>query len=54
MPQDAALLDILGTWAPDGATRRQILMDNPVRLYDFPPIRSNSMSEAPSVESVRN
>lgn len=36
MPQDASLLDLLPTWAPDEATRRRILVDNPARLYDFP------------------
>jgi predicted TIM-barrel fold metal-dependent hydrolase len=37
MPQDASLLDLLPAWAPDEATRRRILVENPARLYDFPP-----------------
>jgi D-galactarolactone isomerase len=34
-PDDAMLLDILLDWAPDDATRRRILADNPVALYGF-------------------
>ena len=35
-PQDeAALLDLLLDWAPDEATRRRILVDNPAALYGF-------------------
>jgi D-galactarolactone isomerase len=34
-PDEAALLDLLGAWAPDEATRRAILVDNPARLYGF-------------------
>lgn len=29
------LLDLLSDWAPDQETRRQILVENPARLYDF-------------------
>jgi D-galactarolactone isomerase len=32
---DAAMLDMLLDWAPDEAIRRQILVDNPARLYGF-------------------
>lgn len=35
MPADADLADLLGTWLPDEAARRAILVDNPARLYDF-------------------
>ena len=35
MPDDSNLLDLLLDWAPDDATRRKILVDNPVRLYGF-------------------
>jgi predicted TIM-barrel fold metal-dependent hydrolase len=35
-PDDAALLDLLGEWAPDEATRRRILVTNPESLYGFP------------------
>ncbi len=35
MPDDAALLDLLGEWAPDAATRKAILTDNPATLYGF-------------------
>lgn len=35
MPNDGALLDLLDDWAPDVATRDQILRDNPARLYGF-------------------
>lgn len=32
-PDEAALLDTLLDWAPDEATRRRILVDNPAALY---------------------
>lgn len=32
---DGRLLDQLPVWAPDAATRKLILVDNPVRLYQF-------------------
>ena len=35
MPDDAALLDLLADWAPDEASRRRILVDNPAALYGF-------------------
>ncbi|WP_372616757.1 amidohydrolase family protein [Falsiroseomonas sp.] len=35
MPDDAALLDALAEWAPEEATRRAILVENPARLYRF-------------------
>ena len=35
MPDDGDLLDQLSAFAPDEATRNQILVDNPQRLYDF-------------------
>ena len=34
-PDDAALLDLLLEWAPDEATRKRILVDNPAGLYGF-------------------
>ncbi|MEP6997808.1 MAG: amidohydrolase family protein [Betaproteobacteria bacterium] len=34
-PSNAAMLDLLLDWAPDDATRRGILVDNPARLYGF-------------------
>ncbi|MGH8799516.1 MAG: amidohydrolase family protein [Casimicrobiaceae bacterium] len=34
-PSDAGMLDLLLEWAPDEATRRAILVDNPARLYGF-------------------
>ena len=33
-PDDADLLDLLLEWAPDDATRRKILVDNPAALYE--------------------
>ena len=36
VPDDGELLDALGAWAPDGAVRRAVLVDNPARLYGFP------------------
>jgi D-galactarolactone isomerase len=35
VPDDADLLDLLLGWAPDDATRKKILVDNPAELYDF-------------------
>jgi predicted TIM-barrel fold metal-dependent hydrolase len=32
---DGRLLNQLAVWAPDAATRKKILLDNPVRLYGF-------------------
>jgi len=32
---DGRLLNLLPTWAPDAATRKKILVDNPARLYGF-------------------
>jgi D-galactarolactone isomerase len=37
IPDDAVLLDTLLDWAPDDATRRRILADNPAQLYGFGP-----------------
>ena len=34
-PDDAALLDLLLDWAPNERIRRDILVDNPARLYNF-------------------
>jgi D-galactarolactone isomerase len=34
-PDDQRLLDLLGDWAGSEAVRRQILVDNPARLYGF-------------------
>jgi D-galactarolactone isomerase len=34
-PDDALLFDLLAAWAPDDATRRRILIDNPATLYGF-------------------
>jgi D-galactarolactone isomerase len=36
MPDDAAMLDLLGQWAPDECVREQILVRNPAQLYCFP------------------
>jgi len=35
VPNEGALLDLLGEIAPDDATRQRILVDNPARLYGF-------------------
>ena len=35
-PDDAALFDLLAKWAPDEATRKRILVENPAALYGFP------------------
>jgi D-galactarolactone isomerase len=34
-PDEAHLLDLLLEWAPDDATRKRILVDNPAELYGF-------------------
>ncbi len=35
LPDDALLFDLLAAWAPDEATRKRILVDNPENLYGF-------------------
>jgi D-galactarolactone isomerase len=35
IPDDADLIDLLLEWAPDDATRRRILVDNPAAFYGF-------------------
>jgi D-galactarolactone isomerase len=35
LPDDALLFDLLAVWAPDAATRRRILVENPENLYGF-------------------
>ncbi|MFT7601756.1 MAG: 2-pyrone-4,6-dicarboxylate lactonase [Acidimicrobiales bacterium] len=35
MPDEGHLLDLLAAYAPDEATRNQILVTNPAKLYDF-------------------
>ena len=35
VPSTPLMLDLLLDWAPDAATRRKILLDNPTRLYGF-------------------
>lgn len=37
VPNEGDLLDILAVIAPDPAMRRRILVDNPARLFGFPP-----------------
>jgi predicted TIM-barrel fold metal-dependent hydrolase len=32
---DGRVLNLLGVWAPDAATRKKILVDNPARLFGF-------------------
>lgn len=38
MPNDGFMLKLLGDGVPDAATRNRILVDNPARLYGFPPL----------------
>jgi len=35
MPNDGDLCNLLGDWIPDTALRKQVLADNPARLYGF-------------------
>jgi hypothetical protein len=35
MPNDGELCDLLGNWVVDAAVRKQVLVDNPARLYGF-------------------
>jgi predicted TIM-barrel fold metal-dependent hydrolase len=37
MPNDGALLDLLGDWMPDSDLRHRVLVENPARLYQFAP-----------------
>ena len=41
MPRTEALLDLLAHWSPDPAVRRQLLVDNPRRLYGLPAPRQS-------------
>lgn len=34
-PDDAALLDLVGRWAPQEPTRQRIFVDNPAKLFGF-------------------
>src|ERR1700682_1189839 len=34
-PDDAALFDLLGAWAPEDTTRHRVLVENPQNLYGF-------------------
>jgi len=38
MPNVGDLLDLLADWAPDDAVRHRLLVENPARLYGFPPV----------------
>jgi predicted TIM-barrel fold metal-dependent hydrolase len=35
MPNNGDLCDLLGSWVPDETQRKQVLVDNPARLYGF-------------------
>jgi D-galactarolactone isomerase len=35
LPDDAALLDLVGEWIPDAKTRTKVFVDNPAVLYGF-------------------
>jgi predicted TIM-barrel fold metal-dependent hydrolase len=35
MPDDAALVDLFALMAPEPALQKQILVENPARLYGF-------------------
>ena len=35
MPNDGDLCDLLAEWMPDPATRQQVLVENPARVYGF-------------------
>lgn len=37
MPNDGDLANHVFEWIPDEALRRRVLVDNPARLYGFPP-----------------
>jgi len=39
VPNDGDLVDLIPKWIEDAAAQRQILVDNPRRLYGFPPAR---------------
>lgn len=43
MVDDVKLLDLMLDWAPDEATRKRILVDNPAEAYDWP------LSSAPAI-----
>jgi len=38
VPNDGDLVDLIPDWIEDAAARQQILVDNPRKLYGFPPV----------------
>jgi 2-pyrone-4,6-dicarboxylate lactonase len=38
VPNDGVLLNLLGEWMQDEGIRKQVLVDNPARLYNFPAV----------------
>jgi predicted TIM-barrel fold metal-dependent hydrolase len=42
MPNDADLVDQLAEWLPDPALRQRVLVDNPAKLFGFPPLPSGA------------
>jgi predicted TIM-barrel fold metal-dependent hydrolase len=38
MPNDVDLLDQMLDWVPDEAVRNRIFVDNPAKLFGFPPL----------------
>jgi D-galactarolactone isomerase len=38
MPNDVHLLDMLLDWIPDEKTRHLIMVENPSKLFGFPPL----------------
>jgi len=38
MPNVGDLLDLLADWVPDETARHRVLVENPARLYGFPPV----------------
>ena len=38
MPNDGELVDLFYAYTQDAAIQRQILVDNPARLYGFEPV----------------
>jgi predicted TIM-barrel fold metal-dependent hydrolase len=40
MPNDVDLLDQMLDWVPDEKVRNMIFVDNPAKIFGFPPVKT--------------
>jgi predicted TIM-barrel fold metal-dependent hydrolase len=53
MPNDGDLADLLGTWVPDEAQRKRVLVDNAARLYGFSTDESLDAKDAKDAKGLK-